>query len=262
MKKNDDRQEKTYPIGMLAKMAGVSMRTLRYYDQIGLLCPKRADSGYRVYTSVEVDRLQQILMYRELEVPVDDIKKLLRGKAHNREEILLEQRERLLNRKEKIEVLLRTVDKTLSEARGEIEMSDAEKFDGFVKEQIDKNEQAYGAEVREKYGDKVMDESNAKMGKLSKKEFEALQEQGDVIYKELAACFTSGVDPASSEAQEVVSKHFAYLGNFGDFYTKEVYLNMGEMYAGDERFVAFYDEYATGLANWFKEAIESFCFES
>ncbi|NTU88498.1 MAG: MerR family transcriptional regulator [Actinobacteria bacterium] len=252
--------KKWYGIGELARIAHVSERTLRYYDQIGLLTCARTTGGYRTYSAAEVDRLQQILLFRELEVPVAQIADLLDDTEEGRKTILREQRRRLCRRGMQIQTLVGMIDRTLASLEGEDTMSDADKFDGFAQAKIEENEAKYGAEIRENYGDERVDASNAKLRALSKEEFEDLQTQGDALYRGLADCFTSGELPNSAAAQELVAKHHTYLGNFGDFYTKEVYLSLGEGYASDSRFVEFYDAYAPGLASWFRDAIEQYCF--
>ena len=251
---------KRYGIGELARIAHVSERTLRYYDQIGLLTCARTAGGYRTYSAADVDRLQQILLFRELEVPVAQIADLLDDTEEGRETILCEQRRRLCLRSAQIQTLVGMIDRTLASLKGEGTMSDEDKFDGFVQMKIDENEAKYGTEIREKYGDERVDASNAKLGALNKEEFEDLQRQGDVLYRELADCFMRGELPDSSTVRDLVAKHHAYLGNFGDFYTKDVYLALGQGYASDSRFVEFYDAYAPGLAPWFRDAIEYYCY--
>lgn len=251
---------RSYGVKELAELAGTSERTLRFYDKQGLLCPKRQSNGYRSYGPAEVDRLQEIMLYRELEVPVKEIAALLDGKAYSREDTLLAQRARLENRKAQIDVLLATIDKTLRTLQGGYNMSDKEKFDGFVQQKINENEEKYGAELRQKFGDEVMDKSNATLGKLDKKGFEKMEEEGNRIYATLATCMQEGAAPSSDVAQKLVGEHYAYLQNFGDFYTKEVYAALGSSYACDQRFVDFYDTFAPGLAVWLKDAIEHYCY--
>lgn len=137
-------------------------------------------------------------------------------------------------------------------------MSDSEKFDGFVQQQIQENEDKYGAEVRQKYGDKAMDEANARIGKLSKAEYEALQAQHEQIYSDLAGLFTSGLAADDEQVQAVIRRHHDFLGNYGT-YTLEMYQGLGQTYASDERFVAFYDEFAVGLAAFLHQAIDIYC---
>ena len=138
-------------------------------------------------------------------------------------------------------------------------MSEKDMLDPFVKQALDENEASYGEEVRERWGEAQYRESQEKLAKLSKEEFEALLAEGTRLYEELAACMRAGLAPENDAAQEIVEKHFAYLRNFGDFYTFEVYANLGRMYEMDARFAKTFNDIEEGLAHYFAEAIEHFC---
>ncbi len=128
-----------YTINALSRIAGVSNRTLRYYDEIGLLAPKRKNSnGYRIYGKQEIEKLQQILFYRNLEMPLDNIKQILNDVHFDSEKALMDHRQRLLAKKAQIDQLLKTIDKTLANKRGDLQMSDKEKFEGFKEELLKK----------------------------------------------------------------------------------------------------------------------------
>lgn len=161
-----------YTVDKLAKIAGISPRTLRYYDQIGLLRPKRTLSGYRVYSRAEVERLQQILLYREMGLPLEKIKRIISSPAFDRLKALEEHLERLISRRRQLELLIENVQKSIAEAKGDIIMDDRDKFKGFVGRMVEENERKYGAEVRKKYGDEAVNLSNAKLMDLSKEQYE------------------------------------------------------------------------------------------
>ncbi|WP_353047704.1 MerR family transcriptional regulator [Planococcus sp. ISL-109] len=150
----------------LAALAGVSARTLRYYDAIGLLAAPKNASGYRLYGTAEVDRLQQILFYRELGFGLGDIAKLLDDPHFNEAEALSEYRRQLIDKRSRLDLLIHTVETTISAKKGESDMNDHEKFEGFKDKMVEGNEAAYSGGIREKYGDKIMDASNAKMLKM------------------------------------------------------------------------------------------------
>ena len=138
----------------LAHLAGVSTRTLRYYDEIGLLKPARINSsGYRIYGQAEVDRLQQILFYKELGVSLDDIRKIINSPSFDRLTALKEHREKLMDKRKQLDFIIANVNKTISSIERGIPMDDKEKFEGLKEKMIDDNEKKYGQEVREKYGD-------------------------------------------------------------------------------------------------------------
>ena len=149
-------------------MSGVSARTLRYYDEIGLLKPARVStSGYRIYGQHEVDVLQQILFYRELGFPLDDIKNLLTAPDFDRTKAFVSHLTELQNKRERLDVLIHNVTQSISAMKGEVTMSDKEKFEGFKQRLIDDNERQYGAEVRKMYGNQAVDESNAHLKGLT-----------------------------------------------------------------------------------------------
>ena len=150
-----------YTINNLSKLAGVSTRTLRYYDEIGLLKPKRiSTSGYRIYGEDEVNLLQQILFYKELDLSLEKIRSIVNSEDFDCVAALYEHKKNLLERQKQIEKLLNNVDKTLLSLKGEEEMSNREKFEGFKKDIIQNNEEKYGKEIRKKYGDEKVNESN------------------------------------------------------------------------------------------------------
>ena len=140
-----------YTVQKLGKMAGVSTRTLRYYDEIGILKPARINtSGYRIYGQKEVDRLQQILFYRELGVSLESIREIVTAPSFDGAKALREHREKLLEKREQLDSLIANVDKTIALTEGRSKMNDKEKFEGFKQKLIDENEEKYGDEIREK----------------------------------------------------------------------------------------------------------------
>lgn len=152
-----------YTVQKLAKIAGISSRTLRYYDEIGILKPARINSsGYRVYREAEVNRLQQILFYRELGVGLSAIKEIVTSSSFDGLKALREHREKLLEKRRQIELLIANVDKSIALTEGRMEMSDKEKFEGFKEKLIEDNEKKYGEEIRSKYGDDTVNASNKK----------------------------------------------------------------------------------------------------
>lgn len=150
-----------YTINQLARLAGVSTRTLRYYDQVGLLKPSRVSgNGYRIYDSQSVDRLQQILFYRELGLALDDIQQALGEKERNPLDILSVQRQLILARLEQTQRLLETLDRTIAAHRGGKNMSDQAKFEGLKRKQLEENERHYGEEIRAHHGEEVVRKAN------------------------------------------------------------------------------------------------------
>ena len=247
-----------YSIQTLSKMAGVSTRTLRYYDEIGLLKPIRiSSSNYRIYGEHEVNLLQQILLYRELDLPLSTIKSIITKEDFDFKTALKEHKEKLLMKQKQIETLLHNVDQTIQSLEGGIVMSNQEKFEGLKKEKIAKNEQKYGKEIREKYGDEAVNASNEKFGSLSEaeyKESEVLSEQILNMLKEL----TPENDPTCEKAKELVKLHKQWLSYYGN-YSSQAHIGLGQMYVADERFTKYYDEKAgTDAAQFLCNAIQAY----
>ncbi|MBC2193980.1 MerR family transcriptional regulator [Listeria booriae] len=247
-----------YTVQKLAKLAGVSTRTLRYYDEIGILKPARINSsGYRIYGQNEVDRLQQILFYREMNVGLDKIKAILEQPDFNETEALKTHLAQLLDKRKQLDELIRNVEKSIAHSERRITMTNQEKFEGFKQKMIDENEEKYGTEIREKYGDDNINKSNAKLKGMSEAEIERVNRLAETILVELAEAFETG-DPAGEKAQEVAAMHKEWLSTYWDTYSKEAHAGLAQMYVDDERFTAYYDKDQPGLAAFLRDAIVIF----
>lgn len=244
-----------YTVLKIAKMAGVSTRTLRYYDEIGILKPARiSSSGYRIYGQKEVDMLQQILFYKELGVNLENIKEIIKAPAFDRAKALKEHRQKLLEKREQLDLLIANVDKTIAAAEGRITMNDKEKFQGFKQKLVDDNEKKYGREIREKYGNKTVDRSNNRVKNMTKEEYDKISRLGNEVIETLHEAFKTG-DPASELAQKAAALHRKWLSFYWDNYTKEAHAGVAQMYVDDERFTAYYDKRQPGMARFLRDAI-------
>ncbi|GMA08498.1 MerR family transcriptional regulator [Tetragenococcus halophilus subsp. flandriensis] len=234
----------TYTIKEIADMADISTRTLRYYDQIALLKPTTISaSGYRLYGEKETDRLQQILLYRSLGLKLAQIQSILDDPAFNTLAALEEHQSNLEEEKEKINQLLATVKKTIQYTKGEISMNTAEKFEGFKKERLDKNEKLYGEEIREKYGEETIEKSNKKFMNLSKADFQKMQEVEDELFEKLGQLAISQ-DLTSQEAKEVYNLHKQWLMYSWPNYSAKAHKSLVDMYLADNRFADYYNNRA------------------
>ncbi|MFB9328456.1 MerR family transcriptional regulator [Paenibacillus aurantiacus] len=244
-----------YTVQKLGKLAGISTRTLRYYDEIGMLKPARINSsGYRIYGQDEVDRLQQILFYRELGFGLEQIKTIVNAPSFDGTKALLAHREQLLDRRKQLDQLILNVEKTIAVHEGRTTMSDQEKFEGFKQKLIDDNEAAYGQEIREKYGDDVFNKSNTKLKNMTQDEHEALTRLAEEVKETLAQALTTG-DPAGSLAQKAADLHRQWISFYWSEYTKEAHAGVAQMYVDDERFKAYYDAAQPGMAEFLRDAI-------
>lgn len=251
-----------YTVQKIGKMAGISTRTLRYYDEIGLLHPARSNSsGYRIYGSAEIDRLQQILFYRELGIGLDDIKNIVTSPSFDEIQALKEHHTKLLQKKEQLEQLIVTVEKTIANNEGSLIMNDREKFEGFKQTLIDKNEKNYGKEIREKYGHDTIVKSNQKFKNMTEEQYKELTGLSEKLESTLALAFKGG-DPASELAQEAADLHRQWLSYYWDSYSKEAHAGLAEMYVADERFTAYYDKEQPGTAKFLRDAIHIYAGKS
>lgn len=251
-----------YTIAKLARMSGVTTRTLRYYDQIGLLCPIRVSNGYRIYGEKEVDRLQQILFYRELGVELKEIAVILKDPTFSREQALEGHLAALLQKRKQLDLLIANVTQTMNSLKGEETMSNKEKFKGFKEKMIQDNEAKYGKEIRRKYGGDTVDASNAKLRGMSEEKMAAAETLGREIQEGLAQAFAQG-DPAGELAQQVCDKHRQWLCIYwpDGLYSREAHMGLADMYVEDERFRAYYDKIAPGCAQFLRDALYLYCKE-
>ena len=244
-----------YTVQKLGKLAGISTRTLRYYDEIGILKPARINSsGYRIYGQEEVDRLQQILFYRELGVSLTDIKSIINESSFDGFNALIEHRQKLLEKRNQIDLLIANVEKTIAVKSGGIKMSNKEKFEGFKQKLIDENEKKYGKEIREKYGDEEINKSNAKVKGMSEKEYDEVASLAEEVMSTLEAAFKTG-DPSGELAQKTAELHRKWISHYWSSYSKEAHAGLAQMYVEDERFTAYYDAKQPGMATFLRDAI-------
>lgn len=244
-----------YTVQKLGSLAGISTRTLRYYDEIGILTPARiSSSGYRIYGQKEVDRLQQILFYRELGVSLDGIKGIVSAPSFDGATALMEHREKLLEKREQLDVLIANVDKTIALTEGRIKMSNKEKFEGFKQKLVDDNEKKYGKEIREKYGKETVEKSNDKVKNMTQEQYDEVTALASQMTETLAQAFATG-DPAGELAQKAADLHKKWLTYYWQEYSKEAHAGLAQMYVDDPRFTAHYDEKQPGTAVFLRDAI-------
>lgn len=244
-----------YTVKQLAKIAGVSPRTLRYYDEIGLLKPARINSsGYRIYEKEQVDLLQQILFYRELGVSLDKIKDIIYSPDFNEIEALKEHHKKLLDKRKQLDLLIENVRKTILAKEGSIKMEDREKFEGFKKNLIDENEKKYGKEAREKYGDEAVEKSNKMLMNMTQEKYERLNKLQEEFMSTLEKAFKTG-DPRGELAQKAADLHRQWLCFFWDEYSKEAHVGVCQMYIEDERFRHYYDKFQPGTVEFLRDAV-------
>jgi DNA-binding transcriptional MerR regulator len=244
-----------YTVQKLGQLAGVSTRTLRYYDEMGILKPARINSsGYRIYGQAEVDRLQQILFYRELGVSLESIAAIIAAPSFDEAQALREHRLMLLAKRAQLDQLIANVDKTIASKEGGIVMTDHEKFEGFKQKLVRDNEEKYGEEVRERWGNDSFQRSNAKVKGMTQQQYEEVTRLSEEVMETLSAAFKTG-NPAGELAQKAADLHRQWLSYFWDGYTKEAHAGVAQMYVDDPRFTAYYDKEQPGTAEFLRDAV-------
>jgi DNA-binding transcriptional MerR regulator len=233
----------------VAYLVGISVRTLHHYDEIGLLTPAQVtDAGYRLYSDTNLEMLQQILFFREIGLPLKRISELINHPSFDRLEALELHRKMLLDKRARLDKMLATIDKTIRHTKGEIQMSNKEKFEGF-----DFSHNPYELEARERWGDEVVDKANASIGSLSKEEQAGMSE-------EMIAIFVKNADvrnyaPESKEAQAAIGEWYQFLNSKGHYYSLEAFKGLGQLYLDDGRFTKNIDKFGDGLAAFMREAM-------
>lgn len=247
-----------YTISKLARLSGVSTRTLRYYDEIELLNPNRINSsGYRIYGQEEVDLLQQILFYRELDFSLEEIKKIIQGKNFDIEQALKHHHIQLIHEKKRLEKLIQTVEESLQAYKGERKMTDKEKFEAFKKDQLRQNEEQYGEEIRQKYGNKIVEQSNQKFAGMNKGNYQSIEQLTENLNNKLAEA-TKENNPASELGQGVAALHQQWIKHSWpeEYYSEEKHYDLSLMYIEDPRFKAYYEKIAPGAAEFLNQALK------
>lgn len=245
-----------YSIKEVSDLSGISKRTLRYYDQINLLKPHSTlPNSYRVYSEKEIDRLQLILLYKELDFKLDEISIILNDNITDIDSILIKQKSILRIKMEKYKKIISTIDKTIAANKGGTVMSSKEKFKGLVEEKIEKNEDLYGEEIRKQYGEETIENSYKKMRKLSRYEQEELTKLNLKLNNRLKLASLKA-DPNSKKAQEACALHKEWIQYYWPSYSKEAHLELTKMYIDDERFTAYYDKISKGSAKLLHEAMK------
>lgn len=233
-----------YTIKELADLSGVTTRTLRYYDEISLLSPSYINSsGYRIYTEKEVDILQQILFYRKIDMKLEKIQQIISQPDFDISKALIEHHQQLVSRRNQLDQLISTVEKTMNYNKGEIEMTSKEKFEGFKNEQLAKNENKYGKEIRKKYGEEEVADSNKNFMNLSEEDFKKMQGDEYMLFQSLKNVIKTK-DLDSVDAENVYKNHKRWLSYSWRSYTPEAHIRLAEMYVTDQRFTDYYNSQA------------------
>lgn len=242
-----------YTVNKLAKIAGVSVRTLHYYDQVGLLKPATIQkNGYRLYGEREALLLQQILFFRELDFSVEEMKRIVTASDFDVRRALQDQRTMLEMKKKRLSKLLKTIDQTidkLEQSRPMDEQDLKEVYDAFGEETV----KQYADEVKQRWGHtEAYKQSMERASKMTKADMEKYKHDADIFMKKVAETMDTGA--TSPEFQALIAQHFHSLSTWYEP-NFEMYRGLAKMYVDDPRFTAYYGTYRPGLAKVFSEGM-------
>jgi len=248
-----------WTVGTAAELAKVSVRTLHHYDEIGLLCPTgRSESGYRLYSAGDLERLHQILLFRELGFALPEIRDIMCDPDFDRISALEAQRSLLAEKACRTEAMLSAIDAALEAARGGTPMTEKEQkemfgelFDGF-------DPAEYEAEVQERWGETdAYKQSAARTKRYTKADWEQVAEEGKVVTDAYLALMDAGVAPDSPEAFAAAEAHAAYFTKWFYDCGPEMLGNLGKMWVADPRFTKNIDKARPGLAAYQSAVVQA-----
>lgn len=247
-------QMATWTVGQVADVFGVTVRTLHHYDEIGLLTPtERSAAGYRLYTDADLTRLQQVVVYRRLELPLEEIAALLDG-GEDAATHLRRQRDAVMTRLDELSEIVAAIDRAL-----EREMSNQPATPEEMKELFgDGFEDEYQQEAQERWGETdAWKQSAARTKRYTKADWEQVMAETDAVNAAFVAAMAAG-EPATSEtAMDAAEQHRRHIADRFYDLDHEFHRGLADMYVADPRFTKTYDDLAPGLARYVHDAIHA-----
>lgn len=239
-------------VGEVANLCGISVRTLHYYDEIGLLQPSNtSEAGYRIYTDGDLERLWQILFFRDLGFSLQKIKAMLGRPDYNKNEALSNHRELLRARRAQLDAMLRLVDEHL---KGEQTMNE----ETFDMSSVEAAKRQYAKEAEERWGKtEAYRESMKRTSAYSKADWAKISTESDDILKTLASAMDKSPDDLA--VSKNVARWQAHITQYYYPCTTEILAGLGEMYISDERFAKNLNRYGQGFAEFLSRAIKAYC---
>ena len=245
----------SYRIKHVADMAGVSVRTLHHYDHIGLLKAESASpAGYRLYGAAGLERLQQIMFFRELGFSLKEIKCILDNPGFDRKEALITHKRLLLEKRKRLDILIASVEQTIDALERGSVMEEGRLFDGFDESKIEE----YRCEARARWGSALVDESYRRASAYTKEDWDRIKAGEREINAAIASLMDRG-DPSDPEVQEWIHRHFKRINDWFYPCTREIFRGLGDLYVSDSRFKANYERVRPGMADFMREAIRIYC---
>ncbi len=253
-----------WTVSEVAGLAHVTVRTLHYYDEIGLLVPSdRSEAGYRLYSEADLERLQQIRLYRELGFALDAIGQVLDEPSIDRLSALRSQREFLVTKRRKMEAVIRAVDRTLESMTGGRKMNTGEMFDGFedlaeAPDEVRAHHATHAKEAHERWGDSdVYAESMRRTRGHSKDAWKEIQDQSGENEARMVSLMAAGEAPEGAEAMAAAEAMRQHISRWFYPCSHKMHAGLADMYEADPRFRAYYEKRAEGLASFVAGAIRA-----
>ncbi len=239
-------------VGAVARLAKVTIRTLHHYDEIGLVVPERTSSGYRLYGPAQVDRLQEVLFFRELGFGLDEIIRIVEEPSYARQSALHRHKKLLEAKTGRLKSMLDAIDRAIeSDTTGE-PMNYEEKLEIFG----DFDPADYEDEAKDRWGESTAYRQSVKRtGQYTKDDWLRNKSEVNEIYAAFVSLLTKGVLPESAEAGAVVERHRAHISEWYYDCSKEIHAGVGQMYVADDRFTKNIDKNGEGLARYMSDAI-------
>lgn len=245
----------SYSVGQVADLAGVTVRTLHHYDEIKLLTPSgRTASGYRSYGDDDLERLQQILFYRELELSLEDIATILDDPHADAPSHLRRQHRLLRERIERLHHAVASVERALEAHHMDIQLTPEERFELFG----DWLPDDYAEEAEQRWGDtEAYQQSQRRAASYTKDDWVQIKAEGDQVEVQLVAALAAGAAPDSEQAMDLAEAHRQQITRWFYDCGYDIHRGLAELYVTDARFTANYDGKAPGLARFISEAIKA-----
>jgi DNA-binding transcriptional MerR regulator len=242
-------------IGQVAALAGVTVRTLHHYDEIGLLRPSgRSNGGYRVYADADLDRLHRVLSYRELGFSLDQVASILNDPDADTASHLRRQHALVRQRVARLQSMLAHIEKAMEAQQMGISLTPDEQFEVFGENWLGDE---YAAEAEQRWGDtEAWAQSQRRTAQFTKDDWIALKAEGDALEAEFAQLLRAGVPASDDRAMDLAERHRAGIAHFYDC-PYAMHRGLGDMYLADPRFTAHYDDRAAGLAQYVHDAIHA-----
>ncbi len=237
-------------VGEVSELAGVTVRALHHYDELGVLSPSaRSDAGYRLYSHEDLLRLQEILVWRALGFSLAEIKELLDAPEYERGRALRRQRELVEAELERLGAVADALDLAIAADKTGTRLEEMTMFEGF-------DHTAYEEEARGRWGDTdAYRESARRTATYGEHEWAEIKDQGEEITRSFAELLTAGEPPDGSRARAVAERHREHISRWFYECSPEMHRGLGEMYVSDPRFAATYEREAPGLAGYVRDAI-------